>query len=102
MARIPAVLVVGEQIGTDGKYQKTDNVKNAFERLRKTQKIDKPLKSLKKTSASLLRDSGSFSSLASLFLGHAPQSMADKHYTQTPQQLLDQAVQWLAEQYGLG
>jgi len=38
-----------EQIGSDGKFKKTDNVKNAFDRLRKKEDIKKPLKSFKKT-----------------------------------------------------
>jgi len=111
-----------EQITEDGKYKKNDNVKNAFDRLRtvkmieeplKARKktsarkieravkvtIDKPLKCLKKTSASLLRDNAKFSALEGLFLGHAPQSMSDKHYTQVPQKLLDAAVAWLGKQY---
>ena len=114
-----------EETTADGKYKKNDNVKNAFERLRTVKEIkeplkarkktstrkveravkatiDKPLKSLKKTSASLLRDNAQFASLEGLFLGHAPQSMSDKHYTKVPQKLLDQAVQWLGEEYGLG
>lgn len=113
-----------EEITKDGKYRKMDNVKNAFDRLRKVEKvekpskarkktsakkaeralkstIDKPLKSLKKTSASLLRDNLQFSSLEGLFLGHAPQSMSDKHYAKVPQNLLDQAIQWLGKEYGL-
>ncbi len=90
-----------EEITGEGKYQKTDNVKNAFDRLQQKTNISKPLKSFKKTSATLLRDNGEFSGLAGLFLGHAPQSMADKHYTQTPQGLLDQAIGWLGAQYGL-
>jgi integrase len=90
-----------EEITNDGKYQKTDNIKNAFDRLRKETKIAKPLKSLKKTSASLLRDNEKFSNLEGLFLGHAPQSMSDKHYAKLPQTLLDQAVQWLENEYGL-
>ena len=63
--------------------------------------IDKPLKSLKKTSASLLRGHKEFSGLESLFLGHAPRGMSDRHYAQVPQELLDQAVQWLGTEYGL-
>jgi integrase len=90
-----------EKIVDGGKYQKTDNVKNAFDRLRKTKNIDKPLKSLKKTSATLLRNNRGFSGLESLFLGHAPQSMADKHYAGVPQELLDQAVTWLGQEYGI-
>ena len=90
-----------EEITKEGKYKKNDNIKNAFDRLRKELSIAKPLKSLKKTSASLLRDNEKFSALASLFLGHAPQSMSDRHYTQVPQRLLDQAVTWLGQEYGL-
>jgi integrase len=113
-----------EEITEDGKYRKTDNVKNAFDRVRTVKKveepskarkktsakkaeravkatIEKPLRSLKKTSASLLRNSGQFSSLRGLFLGHAPQTMADRHYTDVPQGLLDQAIQWLGSEYGL-
>jgi len=116
-----------EEITKDGKYRKTDNVKNAFDRLRtvreveeveetgKTKKkasakkveramkstINKPLKSLKKTSASLLRDNAKFSSLEDLFLGHAPQKMSDKHYAKVPHNLLDQAIDWLGDEYGV-
>ena len=90
-----------EAITGDGKYQKTDNVKNAFDRLRDKTKIVKPLKSFKKTSATLLRGNEKFSGLAGLFLGHAPQGMADKHYVQVPQGLLDQAIEWLGREYSL-
>lgn len=113
-----------EEMTKDGKYRKMDNVKNAFDRLRKVEKtekpskarkkksvktkekalkatIAKPLKSLKKTSASLLRDNAKFASLEDLFLGHAPQKMSDKHYAQVPHKLLDQAIQWLGKQYGV-
>ena len=33
--------------------------------------------------------------------GHAPQKMSDKHYTKTPEKLLDQAIQWAGKQYGI-
>ncbi len=88
-----------ERVDESGKYQKTDNVKNAFDRLRKQVDIEKPLKSLKKASATLLRSNEKFQGLEGLFLGHAPQSMSDKHYTQIPQQLLDSAVNWLGDQF---
>jgi len=90
-----------ETLTEKGQYQKADNVKNAFDRLRKVVKINKPLKSLKKTSATLLRNSERFSGLAGLFLGHAPQTMSEKHYTQVPQDLLDRAIQWLGCEYGM-
>ena len=90
-----------DSIGEDGKYKKNDNVKNAFERLRTKLEIKKSLKSLKKTSATLLRGNEKYQGLDDLFLGHAPQSMSDKHYTQIPQALLDQAIQWLGAELGL-
>jgi hypothetical protein len=85
----------------EGKYQKIDNIKTAYSRLCKQALINKPLKSLKKTSASLIRGNGKYASLESLFLGHAPTSMADKHYAATPQDLLDEAIVWLGRQYGV-
>ena len=91
-----------ETLGPDGKYKKNDNVKNAFDRLRKTAGVNKPLKSLKKTSATLLRGDQRFQGLEGLFLGHAPQSMSDRHYTQVPGKLLDQAIQWLEQELGVG
>jgi hypothetical protein len=90
-----------EEITKEGGYKKSDNIKSAFDRLQKKVGITKPLKSLKKTSASLLRDNGKFSALASLFLGHAPRSMSDRHYTQVPQNLFDQAILWLGQEYSL-
>ena len=33
--------------------------------------------------------------------GHAPQGMADRHYVQVPQGLLDQAIEWLGKESGL-
>jgi len=90
-----------ERYGENGKYSKTDNIKNAFDRLKKELKINKPLKSFKKSSATKLRGNERFNGLEDLFLGHAPQKMSDKHYTAVPLQLLDTAISWLAEQYKL-
>lgn len=82
-------------------YTKNDNVKNSFDRLRKKTKINKPMKSLKKTSASLIRGHERFSGVEDLFLGHAPQRMSDRHYAKAPEQLLDDALAWLGQQYGV-
>jgi integrase len=90
-----------ESLDERGKYQKNDNIKNAFDRLRKKVGINKPLKSLKKTSATMLRNESRFQGTYAHFLGHAPQSIADKHYTQPSQELLDQAIQWLGIEFGV-
>ncbi len=90
-----------EQRDKDGKYKKTDNIKNAFDRLKAKTSTSKPLKAFKKSSASRLRDNEKYNGVEDLFLGHAPQKMSDKHYTTTPQRLLDSAICWLATEYGL-
>jgi integrase len=88
-----------EEVGDSGQLKKNDNVKSAFDRLKRKTGIDKPLKSLKKTSASLIRDNPKYTSLEDLFLGHAPQRMSDKHYTQTPQTLFNEAIAWLGTEF---
>ena len=93
--------ILRDEISSDGKYKKSDNVKSAFDRLRRKTGIKKPLKSLKKTSATLIRGNEKFNSLESLFLGHSGKTISDRHYAQPPQQLLDDAIAWLATEYGL-
>lgn len=50
--------LLAEEVTASGKYKKNDNIKSAFYRLQKKTKIKKPLKSLKKTSATLIRGPG--------------------------------------------
>ena len=90
-----------DEMREGAKYVKIDNIKSAFHRLRRKTKISKPFISLKKTSASLIRGNERFSSLEILFLGQAPTIVAHKHYAQDPQRLLDAALEWLREEYGL-
>lgn len=90
-----------ERVGDDGKFKRTDNIKNAFDRLKKKIDLSKPLKSLKKTSASLLRGNEKYQGLEGLFLGHAPKSMSDKHYTAVPEKLFDEAISWLATELNI-
>lgn len=80
-------------------YQKTDNVRSAFERLRRKLKIEKSFISLKKTAASELACSKEFSSVRGLFLGHAPTTVADQHYAKAPGPLLDEALSWLRDHF---
>jgi len=90
-----------ERMSDEGKYQKTDNVRTAFERLRRKTGINKPMISLKKTSASKLRGHPEYMGLEGLFLGHAPQSIAHRHYARDPADLLDEAISWLGREYGV-
>jgi integrase len=58
------------------------------------------LKEIRKTGASLLGSHPIYRQVAPLYLGHAPSTMADRHYVQAPQTLLDEAIGWLGRQLG--
>jgi intergrase/recombinase len=92
--------ILTERIDASGKFKTTYNVRRAFSRLRQKTRINKPFKSLKKTSASKLRSNSSFESVVGLFLGHAPRELSDRHYAAAPQSLLDDALRWLYGHYG--
>ena len=99
--RVGGALKVEELDEKTGKLHKKDNVGSAFARLARATKIEKSLKLLRKTSATLLRGNKQFSGIESLFLGHAPRSISERHYTQAPQEILNEAIVWLGKQYGI-
>lgn len=90
-----------ENLDAGGKLSKIDNVVSAFSRLKRRVKIKKPLKLIRKTSATLLKSDKKFPGVEVVFLGHSPRSIADRHYAQVPQALLDEAIKWLGKQYGV-
>lgn len=83
----------------DGKLKKSDNIRNAFERLRKKVGVSNSLKAFRKTSATRIRSNKHYRGLENLFLGHSNRSVAEVHYAAAPQELLDQAIKWLAKDY---
>jgi integrase len=88
----------------DGKMRSTDNVASNFTHLKAKLKrkgiIAKPLKLIRKTSASLLGTHEVYGRYSSHFLGHSPRSIADRHYVKPSRDLFDKAIAWLAQQYG--
>jgi integrase len=86
-----------EGLNSDGSLKKVDSILSSFSRLCRRLKIEgRSFTCLKKTSATLLRNNATFSGIESYFLGHAPRSMSDKHYSGGPDALLAEALQWLA------
>jgi integrase len=79
-----------------------DMLGDAFRKLRGKLEVPfhKPMKLLRKTSASMLESHPTYGRLTTLFLGHSPASIKDKHYAQAPQALFDEAVTWLGQQFG--
>lgn len=63
--------------------------------------INKPLKSLRKTSSTILDNHEHYGRFAQYFLGQAPQSVASKHYIQPSRELFDKAILWLGEKFGV-
>ena len=84
----------------DGKSKRADSFRSLYLALARALAFDKPMKELRKTSASLLESHKDYGRFTSLFLGHAPTTIKDKHYAAPPQTLFDEAVLWLGKQFG--
>ena len=61
----------------------------------------KPLASLRKTSATLIRRNKDYADCRYQFLGHSPETIADIHYAAPSKDTLDEAIRWLGVQYGI-
>jgi hypothetical protein len=87
----------------NGKRTKTSNIATAFYQLMAdTPKEDrKPLKAVRKTAASMLENHPKYGRYAQYFLGHAPRSIADRHYVQPSKEQFDKAVLWLGKVLGI-
>jgi integrase len=79
----------------DGKRSKVDSIKSNYVHIQKRLRIDKPMKLLRKTSATLIEQQ-----FSTLFLGHSPRTIKDKHYTAPDQEGFDAAVLKLGQLYG--
>ncbi len=88
-----------EWIDDQGKYSKLDNIRSAYDRVMRELPFNKSLKLLRKTSPSLMEGEARFRGLGKLFLGQAPNSVADKHYIQQSETALDEAIDFLHVAY---
>jgi integrase len=84
----------------DGRLSKADNIASCYVHLKKKTGIRKPLKLIRKTSASLIESHKEYGRYKSHFLGHSPRTIADKHYAAPSVPLFDEIVDWLGRQYG--
>lgn len=84
-----------------GKRSKTDLVHVQWNRGRGEGRATKPpipLKALRSVAATILEGHKDYGRFTSLFLGHSPASIKDKHYAAPPQALFDEAILWLRGQ----
>jgi integrase len=89
-----------EQI-VDGKNKVSDAIKSAYWRLQRRTKTSYPLKLFRKTSSSMIASHDFHAKYVQHFLGHAPATVADKHYVVPSQEQFDKAIRWLGRQLGL-
>jgi integrase len=86
---------------TNGKPSKHDSVSRDYQRfiteLRENNSDipDFTYYALRRTTASLIKNEPKFRTLNELWLGHAPRSMADKHYNADDDTILDDCLLWL-------
>ncbi len=82
----------------------TDAIELAYERLLTRLKITgtarKPLAAIRKTSSTLIRQS-KYADFRFYFLGHAPDTVADRNYTIPSTEQFDDCIRWLGEQFGV-
>jgi len=88
-------------IDNDGKPQKISNIDSAYARWKRKHKIAISLGKFRKCSANLLFNNKDFKGLHSLFLGHSTRGMAEISYVVADKHSLDDAIAWLASQYGI-
>jgi hypothetical protein len=91
---------VRRELTADGHLVKADNIASNFAHLKRRLKFKKPLKLLRKTGATILDSHPEFSRYSTLFLGHSPRSIKDRHYSAPSQDRFDAAVAWLGQQLG--
>ena len=91
--------LVQERLDETGSYRKSDSIKSAYDRGLAKLPVAKPFKLLRKTSATLINSNPKFRGLDQLFLGHAPSSVAERHYVATSKLALDKALEWLRAEY---
>lgn len=86
----------------DGKYRKSDAIKNLYFRLQRDELPEgmehKPFKTFRKTSASRLEEHDKYGRYSEYFLGEAPSSITQKHYAVPSKKQFDAALAWLWEQ----
>jgi integrase len=91
----------------EGKLRSSDNIASNFKWLKdrvwrhEGVRFKKPLRQIRKTSATLIGGSEKYGRFTQHFLGHSPRTIADRHYVAPSQELFDEAVKWLGERYGV-
>jgi integrase len=89
-----------DTLNGNGTRSKVDAIKSNYARLQARTGLAYPLKLFRKTSATILESQEHFGRYVGYFLGHAPRSLAERHYAAPSPELFDKVIKWLGAQYG--
>jgi integrase len=85
----------------NGKPVRCDNLVTSYTRQQpRLGGFDKPLKGIRKLGATILESHETHHRFTKLYLGHAPDSIKDRHYADVPKDEFDKALTWLGQQLG--
>ncbi|MDA1013841.1 MAG: tyrosine-type recombinase/integrase [Planctomycetota bacterium] len=94
--------LVVNKLRDNGTTHKVDSIQRAFYRLKTKLGIkERSFKTIRKTSATMLKNDERFSAIDQYFLGQSPRSVSDRHYSAGPDGLLRQATEWLRSRYDI-
>ena len=83
----------------NGKMRRYDIIQSAFSRLWEKVGWSKPIKLLRKTSASLLAKQTQYKFYINYFLSHSPKSVGERHYYAPSDDEFFEALTWLRQQF---
>jgi hypothetical protein len=85
----------------DGRLVKCDNIARIYDsQTPKLNGFKKPLKCIRKMGVTILESHDIYHRFGKLYLGHAPDSIKDRHYADVPKDEFDKALAWLGQQLG--
>jgi integrase len=91
-----------QQALTDShELKKTDTIHSSWVRLQKVSGVKQSHRYLRKTGASILYSNNQFARFHGMFLGHAPQGVAERHYLKPDREGFREALVWLRDQFEL-
>ena len=83
----------------NGKMRRYDCIQSAFSRLFEKVKMKRPIKLLRKTSASELASHPVYGAYVQYFLAHSPRGVTDRHYIKPDDAQFFMALDWLHGRY---
>ena len=89
-----------DNLRPDGNRSKVDAIKSNYVHLQRKTGSAHPLKLFRKTSATVIESHEHYGRYVGHFLGHAPRSLADRHYAAPSRDLFDRIIGWLGQVYG--